>query len=347
MFQDLRRQQAESTDDPRGTCVSEKVAVSASLASAIFPSDLMQMSTDGRARLLSPLRYPGAKRQLIPMFDALLRDRPTSTFIEPFAGGASVSLHVAANGLTDRVVLGESDPLVYQFWQTACFDTEWLISQVQSVDVSLRTWDRLRDTQDENARTQALACLFLNRTSFSGILHRRAGPIGGRAQRSAYGIGCRFPRGELVRRLRLVGELARAGRIAVVYLGDYQATITTAMKTYGSAEALVYLDPPFYAKAATLYRDSFTTEDHRRLACYVMGLNKPWVLSYDHHLAIHDLYSVPLVRLPGDDYDHGKPPSHHLTTRTLHYTAHSRRGMGDEFLVTNLPCLPDISSRGT
>jgi DNA adenine methylase len=346
VFQDIQRQEVDSAQDTPDSCLSEISPAAESCSSGIFASELMQMSTNGRARLLSPLRYPGAKRQLIPMFDALLRDRNTGTFIEPFAGGASVSLHVAANGLADRVVLGESDPLVYQFWQTACFDTDWLISQVETVDVSLSTWNRLRNAEDGDPRGQALACLFLNRTSFSGILHRRAGPIGGRAQRSAYGIGCRFPRGELVRRLQLVGKLAEAGRIAVVYLGDYQATITTALKTYGSADALVYLDPPFFAKAATLYRESFTTEDHRRLARYVMGLREPWVLSYDHHPAIHDLYSVPLVRLPSDDVDYRKSPSHHLTTRTLHYTAHSRRGTGDEFLVTNLPDLPDISGTG-
>ena len=305
---------------------------------------MMQTSADGRARLLSPLRYPGAKRQLIPMFDALLRDRSTTTFVEPFAGGASVSLHVAANGLADRVILGESDPLVYQFWQTACFDTDWLVDQVETVDVSLSTWDRFRNAEDETPRGQALACLFLNRTSFSGILHRRAGPIGGRAQRSAYNIGCRFPRGELARRLQLVGKLAQAGRIAAVYLGDYQATVTAALEAYGSADALVYLDPPFYAKAAKLYRESFTSEDHRLLAWYLMGLRESWVLSYDHHPAIHDLYSVPLVRIPSDAAIDGKSPSHHLTTRTLRYTAHSRRGTGDEFLVTNLPYLPDISN---
>ena len=213
MFQDIQRPEVDSARDTPGACAHGKRRAAKRCSSVIFACELMQMSADGRARLLSPLRYPGAKRQLIPMFDSLLRDAPCGTFIEPFAGGASVSLHVAANGLADRVVLGESDPLVYHFWQTACFDTDWLIEQVETVDISLSTWDMLRDAKDDTPRGQALACLFLNRTSFSGILHRRAGPIGGRAQRSAYGIDCRFPRGELVRRLQLVGNLAEAGRI--------------------------------------------------------------------------------------------------------------------------------------
>lgn len=48
----------------------------------------------------------------------------------------------------------------------------------------------------------AFACLFLNRTSFNGTLHWRAGPIGGKEQTSKYAIDCRFPRERLVQRLR-------------------------------------------------------------------------------------------------------------------------------------------------
>jgi DNA adenine methylase len=266
---------------------------------------LLPRPAKGSVRLLSPLRYPGAKRQLIPLFDELLRRRAVSTFVEPFAGGASVSLHVAANGLADRVVLGEADPLVYHFWQTACFDTDWLINQVETVDVSLETWDRLRASDDETSRGQALACLFLNRTSFSGILHRRAGPIGGRAQRSAYGLGCRFPREELARRLRLVGQLADNGRIAAVYLADYEATVAKALAEYSSEGAFIYLDPPFFAKAATLYRKSFALEDHHRLARYLTDLNEPWLLSYDDHPVIQNLY------LPGSAINHRLLPADH------------------------------------
>ncbi len=303
----------------------------------------MQFSRDGRARLLSPLRYPGAKRQLIPLFDAVLRARPVRTFIEPFAGGATVALHVAANGLADRVVLGEADPLIGWFWHVACYDTAWLIDQVKTVDISLATWDRMRDAQDDSPRGQALACLFLNRTSFSGILHHRAGPIGGRAQTSAYGIGCRFPRAELARRLQLVGQLAAARRIAAVEPASYDVTIPVALKTYGSAGALVYLDPPFYAKAATLYRQSFTPEDHRRLCGFLMGLKESWVLSYDDHRVIRELYSVPLVQVPGDSRPGTRTSSHYLTTRTLQYTAHPSRGKGDEYIVTNLARLPEAA----
>ena len=296
----------------------------------------------GHQRLTSPLRYPGAKRQLIPLFNSLLLQAPVGTFVEPFAGGASVALHVAVNGLAERVILGEADPLVYAFWHVACFDTPWIVEQIQTVDVTLANWERFKARPGETLRDRALSCLFLNRTSFSGILHERSGPIGGRSQCSPYPINCRFPRSELVRRVSVVGELAAAGRIGAVLCGDYQDTIAAAVGHSASRDALLYLDPPFYAKAQTLYRLSFGADDHRRLADYVMGCDIPWLLSYDSHPSIQDLYSTPLIRLPGEPEGAARP-SHHLSRRTLTYTAHSRRGSGDEYIVTNLPRLPELT----
>jgi len=307
-----------------------------------YESARVRSGLAGDQRLMSPLRYPGAKRQLIPLFNSLLLQAPVGTFVEPFAGGASVALHVAVNGLAERVILGEADPLVYAFWYVACFDTPWIIEQIQTVDVTLANWERFKARPGETLRDRALSCLFLNRTSFSGILHERSGPIGGRSQRSPYPINCRFPRSELVRRVSVVGELAEAGRIGAVLCGDYQDTIAAAVDHSASRDALLYLDPPFYAKAQTLYRLSFGADDHRRLADYVMGCDIPWLLSYDSHPSIQDLYSTPLIRLPGEPEDAPRR-SHHLSRRTLTYTAHSRRGSGDEYIVTNLPRLPELT----
>jgi DNA adenine methylase len=307
-----------------------------------YGSTLVRRRAAGGQRLTSPLRYPGAKRQLIPLFNELLVENPVGTFIEPFAGGASISLHVAVNGLADRVVIGEADPIVYAFWRTACYDTAWLVEQIQTVAVTVENWESFKTTSVRTRRDRALSCLFLNRTSFSGILHNRAGPIGGRRQTSDYPIDCRFPRAELIRRVRVVGQLAAAGRIGAVLYGDYKKTIKDALDRFTTSDALLYLDPPFFAKAQTLYRLSFDSAAHRGLADYLLSCHIPWLLSYDHHPAIQDLYSTPLIRLPGESTD-VRQPSHHLSRRTLTYTAHSQRGSGDEYIVTTLPKLPATS----
>jgi hypothetical protein len=67
------------------------------------------------------------------MFDALLRERHVGTFIEPFAGGASVSLHVAANGLADRVILGEAE---WSFFPRNVRPPSWAVSFVEVVQAA-------------------------------------------------------------------------------------------------------------------------------------------------------------------------------------------------------------------
>ena len=126
---------------------------------------------------MSPLRYPGAKRQLIPFFRHLLlvqRSR-VRTFVEPFAGGASVALHVAANDLADAVVIAEADPMLYAFWNVAARHTRWLVDAMMDIPVTLDQWDTFRTNRSKAQKDQALAALFLNRTSFSGVLHAEPG----------------------------------------------------------------------------------------------------------------------------------------------------------------------------
>lgn len=238
----------------------------------------------------SPLRYPGGKRRLAPFVADLLRagDGPVDTFVEPFAGGASVGLHVLSQGLGRRLVLGDRDPLVAAFWRVATRDADWLVDRVARTTPSLDTWNRLRASAPRSDRERAWKALYLNRTSFSGILSRTAGPIGGQAQTSDYGIGCRFPTATLVRRIRQVAALGT--RIDVVE-GDWQATV--AQETTGratGASAFVYLDPPFYRKADRLYRYCFADADHRALRDAVARLDVPFLLSYDAAPEIEALY---------------------------------------------------------
>ena len=61
-----------------------------------------------------------------------------------------------------------------------------------------------------------MKCLFLNRTTFSGILGGHAGPIGGRSQSSDHTIDCRFNKDALAERILNVKRLHDEGRIAGV-----------------------------------------------------------------------------------------------------------------------------------
>jgi DNA adenine methylase len=280
-----------------------------------------------RRRVLSPLRYPGGKRRLAPYIAAALAEnglRP-GLFVEPYAGGASVALELLDFDLVDRVVLADADPMVSAFWQTAFHDNDWLCGRVASVSLNLRTWRRMKHTNFTTRRNLALACLYLNRTSFNGSLHPAAGAIGGAAQVSDYSVGCRFPRERLISRLRACATLK--DRVDVLDPQDGMKTLREARER-GRREAesvFYYLDPPFWAKSEKLYRKSFNEPDHERLAEALHWVTDKFLLSYDAAPEIVDLYSAHRnVRLAEIE---------------LLYTG-TARSAGREIVISNLPTLP-------
>jgi DNA adenine methylase len=242
--------------------------------------------------ILSPLRYPGAKRRLSGYVAETLRlngIRPR-LLVEPFAGGASVAIELLSRDLVDSIALGERDPLVSSFWKVVFKDPAWLIKQVETVEVTLAMWDHFRGGRFRSNRDRALACLFLNRTSFSGILAERAGPLGGRTQASAYKIGCRFPIKTLTRRIEQAA--AMRNRVLFVNGADWKETLRRVSGLgYSHSDVFYYFDPPFYAKADRLYRFFFSDDDHHELHDRVTRLRSPWLLSYDPAPFILDLYS--------------------------------------------------------
>jgi DNA adenine methylase len=68
----------------------------------------------------SPFRYPGGKTWLIPQVRKWLRSLSPQPFelIEPFAGGAIVSLTAAFESLVSQVTMCELDEDVAAVWQT-------------------------------------------------------------------------------------------------------------------------------------------------------------------------------------------------------------------------------------
>lgn len=239
----------------------------------------------------SPLRYPGGKRRLAPFIAAVLRDngrRPGLT-VEPFAGGASVSLYLLQHDLTDMIGLADLDPLVVAFWETVFFDTEWLIEEIERVPVTLDLWNEFKLGELSDRRSRAIACLFLNRTSFSGILARTAGPIGGKTQASQYKIGCRFPRKTLQDRVRRIGEFRR--RVHFVSHAPWQNTLAVVNDAeHNGIKVFTYLDPPFFCKADKLYRFYFGDGDHLALRDSIANLSGDWLLSYDSVPRVAELY---------------------------------------------------------
>lgn len=277
--------------------------------------------------VLSPLRYPGGKRRLVPYLAAALAENSLKPdlFVEPYAGGASVSLELLYLDLVGRIVIGDADPMVNAFWETVAADVDWLCKQIESIPLDLETWERMKRMRFRSRKNLALACLYLNRTSFNGALHRHAGPIGGKTQASEYDIGCRFPRERLISRLRSCAKLA--DRIEVVPAQDAMLTVRQSREKARRDDISVffYLDPPFWAKSRYLYRRSFNEQDHERLADQLHWIKDPFLLSYDPAPEIIELYT-----------------GHSATTVAeieLLYSG-SSRSAGTEIVISNVTTLP-------
>ena len=54
---------------------------------------------------------------------------------------------------------------------------------------------------------------------------------------------------------------------------------------------LVYIDPPYYTQGRKLYRHHYADADHAALATYITSQGYPWLVSYDDHPRIRELYA--------------------------------------------------------
>jgi len=168
---------------------------------------------------------------------------------------------------------------VASFWDTAINDGLWLQNKVSKAKVTLKDWERLHKTNFTDVRANAWKCLFLNRTSFSGIMAPSAGPLGGKKQKSIYKIDCRFSRNSVLSRLKEIWNYRE--RVEDVAVADWDETIRKYNNNFNE-DCLIYLDPPFFHKAEKLYRHYFDGEEHEKLVQKLSKLKVPWILSYDY-----------------------------------------------------------------
>ena len=249
---------------------------------------------------LSPLRYPGSKKKFACHFYKIIKHNQLNPtiLVEPFVGGGNIFLNFLANKLVNRVIIADNDKLIYSFWKEVFLHPKRLISFVNKVKVDLPTFNKYKDIAINSSKHSlsvlAKACLFLNRTSFSGILTNDAGPLGGREQKSPYKIDCRFNRKNLVEKIKYISNFKSKVKVfpynweeTIKYIKAEKTNKKTPMENI-----LFYFDPPFFNKASHLYRCYFSDDDHKQFCDKVSNLKYNWVLSYDNASEIRKLYST-------------------------------------------------------
>lgn len=279
---------------------------------------------------INPLRYPGAKRRLIPYITQLLisNNLQGCVFYEPYAGSAVVGLDLLHKKAIKKLVLVEKDLLIFSFWQCVFQHTSQLCAKIKNTPVNIATWHALKPLRQVKSLHEAtildlgFAGLFLNRTNFSGIL--KANPIGGLKQSSAYKIDCRFNKPVLI---DLIRKIARDKDRVQVYWDDALNFMRKNKNKFIQETSFVYFDPPYYGKGKQMYRHYYMDHDHENLARLVRkNTNFDWLITYDATPFIHSLYS-----------DHG---AQHRPFHLGYSAAQETRSPGKEMLISNLPLTP-------
>jgi DNA adenine methylase len=264
----------------------------------------------------TPLRYPGGKGRLARYITQLieLNDLRGGAYVEPYAGGAGVAMSLLLSGIVGAIHLNDISQPIFAFWKATLDHTDALCKLIADTPVSMEEWHRQRRVLERAAEYSTLqlgfATFFLNRTNRSGII--RGGVIGGKGQEGTWTLDARYNKADLISRIKAIASCR--DRIHL-YSVDAVQFITGVLA--GIPErSLIYLDPPYYVKGGGLYEHHYGHDDHEEIAGLVQNvIHQPWIVSYDDHPAIRQLY---LGRRQQEF--------------SLHYSAH-RRFQGQELMI--------------
>lgn len=231
----------------------------------------------------TPLRYPGGKQKIAPFIAEILtaNNLVGCNYVEPYAGGAGVALELLFSGMASQIHLNDSCTSLYAFWWSVLNETDKFCERIFDTPLTVKEWRRQRLVLQNEEKHELLdvgfSFFYLNRCNRSGIL--RGGIIGGLKQTGKWKMDARFSRGELVRRVEMIGE--RRDSI-IVRNWDAERFILEYIKMLPK-RTFVYCDPPYFKQANRLYLNHYKPTDHERIAKLIQSrLKHPWIISYDN-----------------------------------------------------------------
>lgn len=247
---------------------------------------------------LTPLRYPGGKTKYTGLFTDIIsmNNLDNCTFVEVFAGGAGAAISLLLKGYVKSLLLNDLDVTIYAFWKSVKETPEAFIKFIRSTRISMVEWRRQKAIHDSKDTSDMLALgfstFYLNRCNHSGILGAR--PIGGMKQNGDYGISSRYNKSTSIAKIEAIAR--HADSIDVFNL-DGADFLNLLMRQHRNRKCLIYFDPPYYQKGPALYLNHFSHQNHETLRDAILECPFPWVLSYDKHENIVDMYRSQDCRL--------------------------------------------------
>ena len=253
------------------------------------PKDPISPAPTPAATLRPFFRYPGGKDKLRgPLLESIVSRPHNGEYREPFVGAGSVFLSVLESNRFRRIWINDFDYGIYSVWLSVAHFSEALIDEIRQVRPSVDLFFEYKTMLAGDCRSlppYAVAAMkiALHQMSFSGLGAKAGGPIGGLRQASMYSVGCRWTPTTIIERVASISDAMRKVEV-VVTCADFRSML-------GGNGAVIYLDPPYYAKGNDLYAHGLTEDDHRDLAYRLENTDCQWVLSYDRCDEIAALYN--------------------------------------------------------
>lgn len=224
----------------------------------------------------SPFRYPGGKTWLVPRIRQWLKKRPAH-FIEPFAGGAIVSLTVAED-LADHVTMVERDEQVASVWKVIVegeSDAEWLAEAIVKFNLTDQTLSEVVGSKPRTTREKAFQTILKNRTFHGGILAAGSSPL--KHGENGRGIRSRWYAETLKRRILDIMTF----RDKITFVQD--DGIEVMRKNSRKRNAAFFIDPPYTAGGKRAGRRLYTYSeiDHEKLFKVTSKVAGDFLMTYD------------------------------------------------------------------
>ena len=224
----------------------------------------------------SPFRYPGGKFYALKYILPFINCVPHDEFIEPFAGGGSIFF---GKKKSKKNWINDLDKDLINVYKIIVnpITRKKLINKLKEEKADKNRHQEMKSWNSKTRLERAHRTYYLNRTSYSGIIHKPA--WGYREDKSSPP-------------LNWAAFIKRAGeKLEGVKITEYD--FEKVMEAGGSSRTVfVYLDPPyFHADQKRAYTKSFVLKDHLRLAQVLEKTSHYFCLSYDNCPEVRKLYS--------------------------------------------------------
>jgi len=230
----------------------------------------------------SPFRYPGGKTWLIPTARKWLRQegKIIRELIEPFAGGAIVSLTAAFEKMAEQITMVELDEEIAAVWEVILNGkNQWLADKIYSYELTRENIKNELENPNKELKDIAFCTILKNRVFHGGILAKGSGMI--KNGENGKGISSRW-----------YPKTLRDRILAINYVKDRIKFISGdafdfLIKNLNNESAYYFIDPPYTIAGKRLY--THFDIDHEKLFSLTSQLKGKFMLTYDDTPEIREL----------------------------------------------------------